>query len=84
MTDDWYIPKEFYLVYTECAALIWSQDVTHAQCAKLGNICILFVGIVNNSAFCVMNYLQLAEIKSFNVGKENSSKPSVIHYWIPT
>lgn len=53
---------------------IWSQDVTHALCAKLGNICILFVGIVSKSAFCVIHCLQLDKIKKFNVGKENISK----------
>lgn len=48
--------------------------MTHALCAKLGSIFILFVGIVNKRAFCVIHCLQLDKIKRFNVGKENSSK----------
>lgn len=44
------------------------------------SIYIVFVGIVNKSAFCVRHCLQLDKIKRFNVGKENSSKQhDIIH-----
>lgn len=71
MTDT--LPRDFIFLFI-CSALLLYGHKTHALCAKLGSIFIVFVGIVNKSAFCVIHCLQLDKIKRFNVGKENSSK----------
>lgn len=72
MTDA--LPRDFYLlVYMECAALIWSQDMIHALCAKPGRIFVLFVGIMNESVFWFFFFFDTLLTVRY-VGKENISK----------